>query len=158
MNTIDTIFSVFFMTFLMHLTWFFTRVFVSKYGHRHHHHNRTGSVLPTTTTTDPNLDNNVGFTRNHVYDFFSDYVWFLTAVVGAVFLVSNNDATFVLTILYTLCKLIGCCLHDVNNDMRMGRRALWYLSNVIIFAMYLNSFFSGYYYLVRGTDGNSVRN
>ena len=155
MNTIDMIFSVFFMTFLMYLFWFFTRVSVSKHGHRHHHH--TGALPTTGTTRTANTTNDdVGVTRNHVHDFFSDYVWFLTATVGAIFLISNNDATFVLTILYTLCKLIGCCFHDVENNMRMGRRVLWYLSNVIIFAMYLNAFFSGYYYLVRGTNG--VRN
>jgi hypothetical protein len=151
MNRLDTIFSLFFMTFLMFLTWLITRLMVNKYGYgrdRHHHH---GSVLPTTngTTTGATGTGLTGtgnyVTRSHVHDYYSDYPWFLTAAIASVFLIGDNDALFGLTIVYTLIKLVGSFLHDNDNNMSMARRVMWYLCNLMILGLYINAFV-GYHF------------
>jgi hypothetical protein len=132
MNRLDTIFAIFFMLFLLFLVWFFTRMFVSKYG----------SILPTTNTgtTGTATGVNSGVSRTHVHDYYSDYPWFLTSIIGCLYLATNNDAIFGLTIIYTLFKIIGSFMHNNYDNLNLGRRILWYISNIVILALFITSF------------------
>lgn len=162
MNRLDTSFALFFLTFLMYIVWFITRLMVNKYGYGRTRNHHNGGILPTTgaTTTGTGLtgtsvtSNYV--TRSHVHDYYSDYPFFLTAAVGCLWLVGDNNALFGLAIVYTLLKLTGSFMHDRDNNMSLARRVMWYLCNIMIIALYINSFV-GYHYQRTDADPSTYQ-
>jgi hypothetical protein len=132
MNRLDTIFSAFFFTFVMFL--------MCLVGHIYHTYIRSQvTTIPlattTTTTTTPIVQQN--YTHNHS----TFYSFFLTSTVACFWLVGSNNTTFALTLIYTLCKIVDTFLYDTTNANHVtGKHATWYISNAMIFGLYINSF------------------